>query len=117
MWLMTTYRGLTHPCTRSRALTRQGAGGLEANRDPEGHAMAKKLACRLGRHEWTTSVEGGQTFKICAACGTTRDPRRSGSELEQSDMMGMSVILGGGVDEPRDALEQTKWTSGGGPGP
>lgn len=59
--------------------------------------MAKKLACRLGRHEWTTRVEGGENYKVCAACGTTRDSRRSGSELEQSDMMGMS-------EEPQDAL-------------
>jgi hypothetical protein len=38
-----------------------------------------------------------QTLKVSAACGTTRDSRRSGSELEQSDMMGMS-------EEPQDAL-------------
>ena len=72
----------------------------------------KKLACRLGRHEWTTRVEEGESYKVCASCGKSpKGSRRSGSELEQS------VILGGGVDEPRDALEQTKWTSGGGPGP
>jgi hypothetical protein len=74
--------------------------------------VAKKLACRLGRHEWTTRVEGGETFIVCAACGKSpQGPRRSGSELEQS------VILGGGVDEPRDALDRAKWGAGGGPGP
>lgn len=35
----------------------------------------KKLACRLGRHQWTTRVEGGQSFEVCAVCGKTRpDP-------------------------------------------
>jgi hypothetical protein len=31
----------------------------------------KKLACRLGRHDWTTRVEGGENYKVCAACGKT----------------------------------------------
>jgi hypothetical protein len=31
----------------------------------------KKLACRLGRHEWTTRVEEGESSKVCAACGKT----------------------------------------------
>ena len=34
--------------------------------------MAKKLACRLGRHEWTTRVERGECYKVCAACGKSR---------------------------------------------
>jgi hypothetical protein len=72
----------------------------------------KKLACRLGRHDWTTRVEEGESYKVCAACGTTpQGSRRSGSELEPS------VILGGGADEPRDALDRAKWGAGGGPGP
>jgi hypothetical protein len=29
--------------------------------------MPKKLACRFGRHEWTTRVEEGESFKVCAA--------------------------------------------------
>ena len=37
--------------------------------------MAKKLACTLGRHEWTTRVEGGEEYEVCVACGkTTREP-------------------------------------------
>ncbi len=72
----------------------------------------KKLACRLGRHEWTSHVEEGESYKVCASCGKTpQGSRRSESELEQS------VILGGGVDEPRDALKRAKWGAGGGPGP
>jgi hypothetical protein len=35
----------------------------------------KKLACRLGRHDWTARVEGGEEYEVCAACGkTTREP-------------------------------------------
>jgi hypothetical protein len=70
----------------------------------------KKLACRLGRHEWRTSVEGGQTFKVCAACGTTRDSRRSGSELEQSDMMGMSEEPPGCVGPKVPGGRKRAWT-------
>ena len=41
--------------------------------------MAKKLACRLGRHEWTTRVEGGENYKVCAACGKSlREPSPPG---------------------------------------
>lgn len=36
----------------------------------------KKLACRL---EWTTRVEGGESYKVCAACGKTQaDPPEPG---------------------------------------
>ena len=35
--------------------------------------MPKKLACRLGRHDWTTRVEEGESYKVCAACG--KEPR------------------------------------------
>ena len=31
----------------------------------------KKLACWLGRHDWTTRVEGGESYKVCAVCGKT----------------------------------------------
>jgi hypothetical protein len=33
--------------------------------------MTKNLACRLGRHDWTTRVESGDRYKVCAACGKT----------------------------------------------
>ena len=35
--------------------------------------MVKSLACRAGRHEWTTQVEKGQTFTLCGLCG--KEPR------------------------------------------
>jgi hypothetical protein len=42
--------------------------------------VAKKLACRLGRHDWTTRVEEGESYKVCAACGKTApDSPRPGS--------------------------------------
>jgi hypothetical protein len=48
--------------------------------------MAKKLACRLGRHDWTTRVEGGEEYKVCAACRKSpKDSRRPGSESEERD--------------------------------
>jgi hypothetical protein len=41
----------------------------------------KKLACRLGRHDWTTHVEGGESYKVCAACGKTPpDPAHTGPQ-------------------------------------
>jgi hypothetical protein len=55
--------------------------------------MAKTLACWIGRHTWTSRVEGGETVKVCAACGNApRGPRGNkplpdfldpGSELER----------------------------------
>ena len=45
--------------------------------------MAKKLACRLGRHDWTTRVEGGESYAVCAACGKSpREPARREPEAE-----------------------------------
>jgi hypothetical protein len=29
----------------------------------------RKLACRLGRHDWKMRVEGGEEYRVCAACG------------------------------------------------
>ena len=45
--------------------------------------MAKKLACRLGRHDWTTHVEEGESYKVCAACG--KSPRAPGQPGEPTD--------------------------------
>jgi len=43
--------------------------------------MAKKLACRLGRHDWTTRVEEGESYRVCAVCGKAApDQGRPGSE-------------------------------------
>jgi hypothetical protein len=39
----------------------------------------KKLACRLGRHEWTTRVERGESYKVCSSCGKfAAGPKQSG---------------------------------------
>ena len=32
----------------------------------------KRLACRLGRHSWTTRIEAGDEYELCAVCGRTR---------------------------------------------
>jgi hypothetical protein len=37
----------------------------------------KKLACRLGRHEWTTRVEEGESWQVCAARGKGTAPSPS----------------------------------------
>lgn len=42
----------------------------------------KKLACWLGRHEWTTRVEEGESWPVCAACGKTP---RHGPAPEEHD--------------------------------
>jgi hypothetical protein len=43
----------------------------------------KKLACRLGRHEWTTRVEEGESYKVCSSCGKSPPGSgRSGPDLE-----------------------------------
>jgi hypothetical protein len=32
----------------------------------------KSLACWLGKHSWTTRIEHGEEFAVCAACGKER---------------------------------------------
>jgi hypothetical protein len=50
--------------------------------------MGKRLACWLGRHEWTTRVVGGESYKVCAACG--KSPREPGppGQGQQADAEG-----------------------------
>jgi hypothetical protein len=51
--------------------------------------MMKKLACMLGRHQWTTHVEGGQSFTVCAVCGKTLpDLPAPGPEKRVGDPLG-----------------------------
>jgi len=48
--------------------------------------VAKKLACRLSRHEWTTRVERGESYKVCAVCGKSpREPMPPGDQEHQPD--------------------------------
>ena len=46
--------------------------------------MAKPLACFLGRHVWESRVEGGERYKVCAACGAAPGGRR-GYKLRSLD--------------------------------
>ena len=60
--------------------------------------MAKKLACRLGRHDWTTHVEEGESYKVCANCGKTpRAPRGKKQEGPYRDTFGGGDTSGGGL--------------------
>ena len=43
----------------------------------------KRLACIVGRHNWTTVAEQGESYRMCSACGKipkdpTGGPRGSG---------------------------------------
>ena len=31
-----------------------------------------RLACRFGRHTWSSKVEQGETYTVCTACGKDR---------------------------------------------
>jgi hypothetical protein len=58
----------------------------------------KKLACRLGRHDWTTRVDEGESYKVCAYCGKT--PRGSCGRKRESpyrDTFGGGGTGGGGA--------------------
>ena len=48
--------------------------------------MAKSLACRIGRHSWTTRVEGGETYRVCAACGKAPSGPRGKKPLSDAYM-------------------------------
>jgi len=55
--------------------------------------VAKKLACRLGRHEWTTRVDEGESYKVCAACGKSQ--RESEPPGQQRKPPGHGLESGG----------------------
>jgi len=58
--------------------------------------MAKKLACRLGRHDWTRHVEEGESYKVCANCGKTpRASRGKKQECPYRDTFGGGDTSGG----------------------
>jgi hypothetical protein len=57
----------------------------------------KKLACRLGRHEWTSRVEGGESYKVCAACG------KFAARPEHSGLPGWAPDSGRGGGNPGEA--------------
>ena len=72
----------------------------------------KKLACRLGRHDWTTRVEGGESYKVCASCGKT--PREQGPPVQQKQQRDQSLAGGG---DPGIGGDGGGGNGGGGPPP
>lgn len=60
--------------------------------------MAKKLACRFGRHEWTTRVEGGESYKVCSSCG-----KLAAVTGEQPGLPGWAPDSGRGGGNPGEA--------------
>jgi hypothetical protein len=68
----------------------------------------KKLACRLGRHDWTTRVEEGESYEVCASCGKSpKGSRHSGSELE------LRNVIAAGTEKPQDGVRGDIGTGGG----
>jgi hypothetical protein len=55
----------------------------------------KRLACRLGRHKWTTRVEEGESYEVCVACG--KEPRRPDRYEREPDP---DLPGGGGGGDP-----------------
>ena len=60
----------------------------------------RPLACWIGRHEWTSHVKEGETYKACARCG--KEPRRrrgiaSREEQEVSEGIGTDTAGGFGT--------------------
>ena len=57
----------------------------------------RPLACWMGRHEWTSRVEPGVTYEVCARCG--KEPRRrrgmTGEEQQDSAYAGGPGNAGG----------------------
>jgi len=67
----------------------------------------KKLACSLGRHEWTTRVAGGESYKVCAACGKTPP-----GSLPPGSEPGHHAVTRSGA-EPGDEIDRDIGTGGG----
>ena len=47
----------------------------------------KRLACWIGRHKWELRIDHGDEFKVCAVCGRSPRPRRTGPSLNDSPFM------------------------------
>jgi hypothetical protein len=60
----------------------------------------KTLACWIGRHEWTSRVEQGERYKVCARCDKEpRGPRGATGYGRKDDQGGYpSGGEGGGGD-------------------
>jgi len=59
----------------------------------------RPLACWIGRHEWTSRVEQGEAYKVCARCGS--EPRRRRGESGyggKDDPAYTGPTEGGGAD-------------------
>jgi len=60
--------------------------------------MATKLACRLGRHDWTTRVEGGESYKELAVSrrqihvARSRTPSGRTSSVREPKNLGMGWV-------------------------
>jgi hypothetical protein len=60
--------------------------------------VPKKLACKLGRHDWTTRVEEGESYKVCANCGKTQaNPPEPGPERHEEPDWENPNAPGGGA--------------------
>ena len=51
-------------------------------------AAMKPLACWLGRHEWTARLEQGQSYTVCASCGS--EPRRRRGNQRETEALSVS---------------------------
>ena len=65
--------------------------------------MAKKLACRLGRPDWTTRVEGGESYKVGGRV------REDSTRLTSTGIEAGAAPRGGGEWRPtHDARRQLR---------
>jgi hypothetical protein len=64
----------------------------------------RPLACMIGRHEWTSRVEPGVRYKVCARCGKEPRVRRGNAahgqqeSAQSGDAGGPGTGIGGGMD-------------------
>ena len=47
----------------------------------------KKLSCLVGRHNWRTTVEHGETFTTCRVCGAEPGRGRGSSSDRADDLL------------------------------
>jgi hypothetical protein len=45
----------------------------------------RPLACWIGRHEWTSRVEQGQSYTVCVSCGA--EPRRRRGNKRETEAL------------------------------
>ena len=65
--------------------------------------MLKVLACRVGRHTWTSRVQEGQKFMVCGGCG--KEKAGPGGQIQMPGAFGRAIDVWDKTEGPQTGRE------------